>query len=98
VVEQPTMTLRGLKCTCMYLPKRLELSLRTVLALPNASSTGLAIRILFSMPVISDSPSSPRATSDRRWRHCMGVRVTPHKHAVNKRRVVYMIDGTSAYE
>lgn len=30
----------------MYLPKRLELSLRLVLALPNASSTGLDCRSL----------------------------------------------------
>ena len=34
-----------LKKTSMYFPKRLELSLRIVLALPNASSSGLASRI-----------------------------------------------------
>jgi len=37
---------RGSNETSMYLPKRLELSFRLVLALPNASSTGLDCRSL----------------------------------------------------
>jgi hypothetical protein len=35
----------GLICISMNLPKRLELSLRMVLALPNASNSGLQARI-----------------------------------------------------
>lgn len=37
--------MRGTRQTWMYFPKREELSLRVVLALPNASSTGLVARI-----------------------------------------------------
>lgn len=36
--------------TCMNLPKRLELLLCAVLALPNASSTGPALRMVCSTP------------------------------------------------
>lgn len=37
----PEMRPSESNCICAYLPKRDELSLRTVLALPNASSSGL---------------------------------------------------------
>lgn len=45
----PLMVLSGPKKICTYLPKREELSLRTVLLLPKASRRGLQARILFSM-------------------------------------------------
>lgn len=39
--------------TCIYLPKREELSFRVVFALPNASRMGLVARICFSISLDS---------------------------------------------
>ena len=52
----------GLWSTSMCLPKRLELSLKGVRALPNASKTGVEWRMREAMP---DEPEVPPARHER---------------------------------
>ncbi len=52
----PTIWWCLLKSICMYLPKRLLLSLRVVFALPNASIIGLDAKTFFSICVSSVDP------------------------------------------
>ena len=59
------------KCTSMNLPKRLELLLRSVFALPNASSSG------FAWSTFASTFCSEPATSARYERQCFVASVLP---------------------
>ena len=63
------------KWICMNLPKRLELSLRTVLAFPSVSRTGFVDRRRSSTPASPLVP--PPAQSLSIFRHCFVVSVFP---------------------
>ena len=54
MIEQPQIIERELKCTSIHLPKRDELLLRSVLALPNDSSTGLPAMRRSCRPSMTD--------------------------------------------
>ena len=79
----PEMRKSFVKCTSVSLPNRLELSLRDVFALPNASKIGLALK---SFAVVVDSVEaalavelacSPDAAAARYAKQCLVVSVFP---------------------
>ena len=72
MMRQPQIWPRPVKCTSIHLPKREELLLRTVLALPKASSTGFAASSLSCM-----LPSELPAASAKNLRQCLVASVLP---------------------
>lgn len=62
----PLMAPRALKLIWTYLPNLLLLSLRTVLALPNASSSGFDSNTFCSMLVVVALPASASAAAPAR--------------------------------
>ena len=74
MICEPQICARMLKCTSIHLPKRDELLLRTVLALPNASRMGLADSSLASMPAFF---SLEPAASAKNCRHFLVASVLP---------------------
>ena len=72
MICEPQICARPEKCTSIHLPKREELLLRTVLALPKASRMGLADSSLSAMPAVVEP-----AASAKNLRHCFVASVLP---------------------